>query len=131
MENALTLDQEISLLLIGKIREPNICKDIIFLKNEMEKEETYKYHYERWETIASKYFKAIDGKFRHISYVQDGEKFVFYKDVDTDFYRETGISHQVKDIIHGLICSSDKLNREYNDIIYGILAKAIMYEMKH
>jgi len=131
MENALTLDQEISLLLIGKIREPNICKDIIFLKNEMEKEETYKYHYERWETIASKYFKAIDGKFRHISYVQDGDKFVFYKDVDTDFYRETGISHQVKDIIHGLICSSDKLNREYNDIIYGILAKAIMYEMKH
>ena len=36
MENALTLDQEISLLLIEKIREPNICKDIIFLKNEME-----------------------------------------------------------------------------------------------
>jgi hypothetical protein len=130
MENALTLDQEISLLLIEKIREPNICKDIIFLKNEMEKEETYKYHYERWETIASKYFKAIDGKFRHISYVQDGEKFVFFKDVDTDFYRETGISHQVKDIIHELICSSDKLNREYTDSIYGILAKAIMYEMK-
>jgi len=131
MENALTRDQEIYLLLIDKVREPTICKDIILLKNEMEKEETYKYHYERWETIASKYFKAIDSNFRHISYVQDGEKFVFYKDVDTDFYRETGISHQVKDIIHELICSSDKLNREYNDIIYGILAKAIMYEMKH
>jgi len=130
MENALTLDQEISLLLIEKISEPNICKDIIFLKNEMEKEETYKYHYERWETIASKYFKSIDGKFRHISYVQDGEKYFLNKDVDTDFYKETGISHQVKDIMHELICLPDKLNRENTDSIYGILAKGIMDEMK-
>ena len=130
MENALTLDQEISLLLIKKISEPNICKDIIFLKNEMEKEETFQYHYERWETIASKYFKSIDGKFRHISYVQDGEKYFLNKDVDTDFYKETGISHQVKDIIHELICLPDKSQRVYTDSIYGILAEGIMDEMK-
>ena len=130
MDIALTFDQEIALLLIEKISEPNLCKDIIKYKNEMEKEETYKYHCERWETIASKYFKAIDSRFRYISYILDGEKYFFYKDVETEFYKETGISHQVKDIIHELICSSDKLHREYDDFIYGILAKEIMNEMK-
>ena len=130
MEIALTLDQEIALILIEKISEPNLCKDIIKYMHQFEEEETYEYHYERWETIASKYFKAIDSKFRRISYVLDGEKYIFYKDVEIDFYKETGISHQVKDIIHELICSPDKSDREYDDFIYGILAKEIMNEMK-
>jgi len=130
MEIAFRKDQEIGLLLFQKINEPEICKDIILMKNKMEEEEAYNYHYEIWERIASKYFKAIDSNNRHISYVSDGEKYISYKDTSLDFYNETGISHQVRDIIIELINAPDKSWREYDDFMYGILANEIMAKIR-
>ena len=53
MYESLTKDQMIYLLLLTKIDEPQLCRNIIGLKNKKEKIETYNYHYENWENIAS------------------------------------------------------------------------------
>ena len=130
MEIALKKNQGIALILFQRISEPEICKDIISMKNKMEEEETYNYHCERWETIASKYFQAIESNYRHMSYILDGEKYVSHKDKPLDFYNETGISHQVRDIIMELICAPNKSCRDCDDFLYGILAKEIMAKIK-
>ena len=47
MEQSLTKDQIIYLLLLSKIDEPQLCRYIIGLKNSKEKIEAYNYHYEQ------------------------------------------------------------------------------------
>ena len=130
MEISFTKDQEIGYILFQKINEPEICRNIIQLKNKVEQEEAYNFHYDLWENIASKYFAAAEINYRHISYLLNSENYTIQKDKVIDFYNETGISHQVRDIILELIRSSDKEWVDYDDIMYSILAKEIMNQFK-
>ena len=130
MEISFTKDQEIWFILFQKINEPEICRNIIQLKNKVEQEEAYNFHYDLWENIASKYFAAAEINYRHISYLLNSENYTIQKDKVIDFYNETGISHQVRDIILELIRSSDKEWVDYDDIMYSILAKEIMNQFK-
>ena len=130
MEISFTKDQEIGFILFQKINEPEICRNIIQLKNKVEQEEAYNFHYDLWENIASKYFAAAEINYRHISYLLNSENYTIQKDKVIDFSNETGISHQVRDIILELIRSSDKEWVDYDDIMYSILAKEIMNQFK-
>jgi len=123
MELSLNLNQEVVFILFEKINEVNICNDIVLLKNKMEKEEAYEYHFERWETIASKYFSAIDKSRRIMDYH-------YYKDYELDFYNETGFSYKVKDMINRIICCRDRYGRECYDLKYSIIAKKRIEQLK-
>lgn len=147
------------------IDEPEICKYIVDLKNTMEENDAYDYHYERWETHAGKYYNCIEYNQWHemvpYSYVHMSSrmnKYVVIKDRKLDYYLETGISFQVRDLLLSIISKSEgcfsyrkftnimkvrftidetsildkdiKEWRKTDDEIYSILAQKIMDTFK-
>lgn len=149
----LTRKQQIYLLIQSKINISDVSKYIVYLLNKIELDEAFKYHLERWETISSKYFTSFEkspyGSFNPYSYVVDSKKYVYENDRKLDFYKETGIPFQCRDLLLGTIKNEfindevftneklqDNLNeentncRKETDKIYGILSGRIMNTMK-
>ena len=154
----LSKNKRIEYYLSHFIDEPEICKYIVDLKNKMEEKDAFEYHYERWETIAGTYYKSFEyNQWRErtpYSYVVDSKRYIAKKDRKLDYYLETGISFQVRDLLLSVISKSDEyfsypkfasiekgrftvdetsiLNkdikewRKEDDEIYSILAQKIM-----
>ncbi len=86
-----------------------IRNKIINYKTIKEKKEALEYHSERWETISSKYFRSFEitnhsnNNRLYYSYVLDNKYYVSEADRNLDFYNETGISYQVRDLLLDLI----------------------------
>ena len=145
----LTNDQQISLLLSKFIPIEPIRYKIIQMKNKKEKKEALDYHIERWETISSKYLKSLSlerdchGVVIPQSYSIDSKYFVSNKDKCLEFYNETGISYQVRDLLLDILqCPMGSLFtenimdctlfewRKEDDKIYSILSEEIMKKFK-
>lgn len=142
-------NKEIYYLLILKIGDPYLSKYIVELVNKIEKKEALDYHIERWQTISGKYFRSQElspftGSLNYYSYVLDSKDYIFEKDRIMEFYNETGISFQIRDLLLSVIktkkdmeidddieihdnnlSSEVKYWRKYNDNIYGILSRKI------
>lgn len=142
-------NKEIYYLLLLKIGDPYLSKYIVGLVNKIEKKEALDYHIERWETISGKYFRSQElspftGSLNYYSYVLDSKDYIFEKDRNMEFYHETGISFQSRDLLLSVIktkkdmeidgdieihdnnlSSEVKYWRKYNDNIYGILSRKI------
>ena len=141
-------DIYIFLLLSTKINEPNIINKIINNAKEMEDKETLTYHFERWETIAGSYFKCTErlpftGSCIIYSYVFNGEENIYERDRILDYYKETGVSFQIRGLLLDIIknelltwsetCDKyvDNLSdeskgmREEDDRLYSPLSKLI------
>jgi len=143
MEVSLRKDESIRLYLKVFIPIPEICNKIIKLKNDSEYEETYKYHMNRWETIAGEHYYTRDNHNDNFSYVLDGINYIVKPDHRIGFYQITGISYQVLELIYELI----KINHEnawdfdfeiddkkdwlrHDDILFSNLSNKIMLEMR-
>ena len=143
----LTNDQQISLLLSQFIPIEPIRYKIIQMKNKKEKKEALDYHIERWETISSKYFRSLEKDYHGVvipqSYSIDSKYFVSNKDKCLEFYNETGISYQVRDLLLDILqCPMGSLFtenimdctlfewRKEDDKIYSILSEEIMKKFK-
>lgn len=142
-------NKEIYYLLLLKIGDPYLSKYIVELVNKIEKKEALDYHIERWQTISGKYFRSQElspftGSLNYYSYVLDSKDYIFEKDRIMEFYNETGISFQIRDLLLSVIktkkdmeidddieihdnnlSSEVKYWRKYNDNIYGILSRKI------
>ena len=122
---------QILLSLQHKLNEKYLCIYILnILQNIIEKEEkeTLEYHKEKWNTIAGSYFKCT--KPIPLSYVINYEHYRIFKDDNMDFYNQTGISFQIRDLVLSIIkISTDKEWRKYDDKIYAKLARKIHYKM--
>ena len=60
MEIYFNRKQNIGLILIQRLGEPNLCKIILsFLKEKEEKDALY-FHSQMWENIAGKYYQSIE-----------------------------------------------------------------------
>lgn len=141
MEIALKRDEIIRLYLKVFIPINEICNEIIKIKNEEEKRETLEYHMNRWETIAGEYYYTRDNHTGKFSYVFDNTKYVIKPDHRMNFYKLTGVSYQVIELIHELIRIlhenswdfeiDDKADwLKYDDALYSELSKRIMDEMR-
>lgn len=141
MEIALKRDEIIRLYLKVFIPINEICNEIIKIKNEEEKRETLEYHMNRWETIAGEYYYTRDNHTGKFSYVFDNTKYVIKPDHRMNFYKLTGVSYQVIELIHELIRIlhenswdfeiDDKADwLKYDDALYSELSKRIMIEMR-
>ena len=141
MNIELTNDKLISLILSVKVPILEIRNKIINEKNKLELNDTYKYHIERWETISSKYFKCLEYISFEPSDLYDNcysENSLAYPDYNLDFYLETGISYQIRELVLWLIVNhtenitDDEIKewRKIDDIMYGVVGKLIMDEMK-
>ena len=140
-------DQQISLLLSQFIPIEPIRYKIIQMKNKKEKKEALDYHIERWETISSKYFRSLEKDYHGVvipqSYSIDSKYFVSNIDKCLEFYNETGISYQVRDLLLDILqCPMGSLFtenimdctlfewRKEDDKIYSILSQEIMKKFK-
>ena len=104
MEIGLNREEEIKMILkrIILIYDPNIYTLILKWMKCLEKADAYNYHNQLWERIAGSYFKSIEKRYPTYSYVMNASKeckIIAFPDNILDYYLETGISYQVRDII--------------------------------
>ena len=141
MEYALSNDENIYGILRLFINEPSICKNIIKYKKYLEEKETLDYHFKRWEDIAGSHYILHDTHEGKFSYIFNEENYIVKPDHKLNFINLTGISYQVIELLHELIkinriCSENthiedyKYWINYDDKLYAILSKKIMFKMK-
>jgi hypothetical protein len=141
MEYALSNDENIYGILRLFINEPSICKNIIKYKKYLEEKETLDYHFKRWEDIAGSHYILHDTHEGKFSYIFNEEDYIVKPDHKLIFFNLTGISYQVIELLHELIkinriCSENthiedyKYWINYDDKLYAILSKKIMFKMK-
>lgn len=140
MENSLKNDEYIRLYLKLFIPISELCNKIIKIKNDLENEDALEYHIKRWESIAGEHQITKDTHYGKYSYVHDNLNYIVKRDHRIYFYKMTGISYQIVDLIHELI----KINHEnswdfvfdkkdwlkYDDKLYSELSKRIMDAME-
>lgn len=139
-ELSLNNDEKINMILSRIIPIPEIRKDIINKKKELESEEILEYYNERWDNIIGYYFITKDTRIGKFSYIVDGIKYIIKPDHRLEFYERTGISYQIRELLHELILLKsddsiiDNIDYEYwldhDDTLYGKMSKMIMIEMK-
>ena len=104
MEEELSTNKQILSILLDYIPNDHICNIIIDMKNTSENKETLQYHMNRWDSIALKYIKA--GKINELSHHTIVTAWVsdYYKlDDCLDFFKETGISYQIRFLVLDLL----------------------------
>jgi hypothetical protein len=139
-EISLTNDENINMILSRYIPIPEIRKDIINKKKELESDETLEYYNEIWKNIIGYYFVTRDTKVGKFSQILDGKKYIIKPDHRLEFFERTGLSYQIIELLHELILLKsddsiiDNIDYEYwldhDDILYGKMSKMIMIEMK-
>ena len=122
------LNVVIYLNLLFLIPISDLCLKIINLKEIYELNDTLNYHVERWETISSKYFRSFEFNQWNdkiiYSYIYNNNNYMANIDKNKDFYYETTISYQNRDLLMSLI-NTPKEYRKITDILYGKLSKKI------
>jgi len=126
----LSTNKRIIFLLSQLINEPGICEKIVEIKDEEEKKDALKYHYERWENIAGSHYILHDTHVGKFSIIHDENNYIVKKDHKPIFYNITGISYQVIELIHELIRIFNKEWLQYDDMLYSKLADLIMDKYK-
>jgi hypothetical protein len=142
MEFSLTKDETICLYLKYFIPIPEICYKIIKIKNDNESEETYNYHLDRWIKLAGEHYYTRDNHYDKFSYVVNSKEYIIKPDHRMNFYKMTGISYQVLELIYDLIrILNDKSYDDgfvrlrsknwlkYDDKLYSELSRRIMDKM--
>jgi len=138
----LSSDEEI-LLLLKELLNHNIeiCKLILKQKKTIELNETRNYYSDRYEKIAKEHYYLHTNHMGKFSVIHDSKLYVIKKDFKLDYYKYTGISYQIIELIHELIkLKNDKYitkdeGYEYwlkhDDKLYSILADKIMKKMEY
>lgn len=135
-------NEYILLLLKEKLNHNiDLCKIILDIKNKNEYKDTLEYHINRWETIAGEHYNTRDSHYGKFSYILDNNKYIIKPDHRLNFYKMTGISYQILELIYELIHIRNENSWDfeiddkndwikYDDKLYKILADKIMKEMK-
>jgi len=138
-------NEKIYLLLLKFISEPNICKYIINQKNHLEEKDILEYYYDRWKNISCIHYELHKNHMGKFSYILDSKNYIIKPDYDLSFYKITGISYQIVELIHELIKIKSEFFQwfkeindfkeyhewlEHDDKLYKILADKITLKMK-
>lgn len=135
-------DELILLYLLRIIPITDICKKIILLKNKTENNDTMNYYLEKFNNICCEHYYTRNNHCGKFSYIFNNKDFIIKKDHRLNFYKLTGISYQVLELLYELIRinndNSFDLNIndkkewiKYDDLLYSKLSKLIMIEMKN
>ena len=139
-ELSLNNDENINMILSRFIPIPEIRKDIINKKKELEKEEILEYYNERWNNIIGYYFVTKDTKIGKFSQILDGKKYIIKPDHRLEFFERTGISYQIIELLHELILLKSEAGiihdnsyeywLDHDDTLYAKMSEMIMNKMK-
>tara|TARA_Y100000817_G_scaffold143026_1_gene112106 strand:- start:32 stop:493 length:462 start_codon:yes stop_codon:yes gene_type:complete len=127
----------------------DVCKLILDMKLKTETKEINEYYIDRWENIAGSHYILHDTHYGKYSLIYDENNYIVKPDHKLNFYKLTGISYQIIELIHELIKIIDgpigdvmqrssvhsfiedyKYWLKYDDKLYSILAKKITEIMK-
>ena len=137
----LSSDEEI-LLLLKELLNHNIsiCKIILNIKKQKENLENKLYYLDQYEKIAKEHYYLHKNHIGKFSVIHDSKNYVIKKDFKLDYYKYTGLSYQIIELIHELIKLKNEkyLTKEYgykywlnhDDKLYSLLSNKIMKEMK-
>jgi hypothetical protein len=115
----------------------DICKYILKRKKELETEEIMEWYIERWENIAGAHYILHDTHYDKFSRIYNENNYIVKPDHTLSFYKITGISYQIIELIHELIKLKNKDSIEntfikdykeclqYDDNLYTILSNKI------
>tara|TARA_B110001469_G_C9597331_1_gene296659 strand:+ start:62 stop:505 length:444 start_codon:yes stop_codon:yes gene_type:complete len=134
---------EIILLYLKELINHNvdICKFILKIKKKIEKEEIMEWYIARWENIAGAHYILHDTHYEKFSLIYNENDYIVKPDHKLSFYKITGISYQIIELIHELIKLKNKDSIEntfiidykewlqYDDNLYTILSKKITERM--
>jgi len=99
---------------------PELRNKIIFHKNSNEYKDTLEYHIERWENISSKYFRSFEinnwDQREKYSYILDDKFYLSIPDKNLDYFIETGISFQTRDLLLDLLTYNPSRHVEWSDL---------------
>ena len=135
----LSLNEEILLILKELLNHNiNICKIILKNKKKYENYENRIYYLDRYQKIAKEHYYLHNNHTDKFSYIFDSKKYVIKTDFKIDFFKYTGISYQIIELIHELIKLKNgnyiidqgyKYWLNYDDKLYSILSEKIMNKM--
>ena len=127
------------LLINEKIKINEISGKILFFKNKIEEKDIQIYYNGLYENIVGSYFKCLEDRYPTYSYVLNDSQYIEKKDKNDIFFKKTGISYQVRDLVMNLISEykDDKITedekkewRKEDDLKYSKLAEKIHKVMK-
>ena len=136
--------EKIKQVLFEFIPDLDICLEIINIV-ESEKQSTLNYYIDRHNNIFNKYIDSLkydeqSGR-KYYSYILNNKIIIAEKDRNIDFYKETGISYQVRNLLMDILnCPTKKADlitkdftgkdlREENDKLYFLLTLNINNKM--
>jgi len=130
------------LMILNKRLHNSLSKYIIYLKIKYEKNDILEYYNQRWLKIAKEHYYLHKNHMGKFSIIHDSKIYIIKKDFKLDYFKYTGISYQIIELIHQLIkLKNDKyLTKDqgykywlnYDDKLYTLLATKITNEMnKH
>tara|TARA_B100001094_G_C18172178_1_gene795756 strand:- start:1503 stop:1943 length:441 start_codon:yes stop_codon:yes gene_type:complete len=132
-------DITIFLLINQKVKLNEISGKILFFKNSMEEKDNQIYYDGIYENIVGSYFKCLEDRYPTYSYVLNDREYIAKKDKNDMFFKKTGISYQVRDLVINLISEykddtitedEKKEWRKEDDLKYSKLANKIHKIMK-
>tara|TARA_Y100000389_G_C17390986_1_gene479854 strand:- start:29 stop:466 length:438 start_codon:yes stop_codon:yes gene_type:complete len=135
----ISLNDEI-LLILKELLNHNIyiCKIILKQKKTIENNENRIYYLERYQKIAKEHYCLHNNHTDKFSYVLNSKNYIIKTDFKLDYYKYTGISYQIIELIHELIkLKNDKYIKDqeykswldYDDKLYSILSEKITNQM--
>ena len=141
MYYSLKNDELILLYLLRLLPITDICNKIIKFKNEIEYKDTMDYYLDRYDNICKEHYNTKNNHYGKFSYIFDNKNYIIKRDHRLHFYKLTGISYQVLELLYELIrinndnsfdinIDDKKEWLKYDDILYSELSKHIMVEMK-
>ena len=136
--------EKIKKVLFEFIPNLDICLEIINIV-ELEKQSTLNYYIDRHNNIFNKYIDCLkyvcEKHGKYYSYIYNGTIIIAEKDRNIDFYKETGISYQVRNILMDILnCPTKEADlitkdftekdlREENDKLFFLLTLNINNKM--
>ena len=108
------------------------------MKNIYEKKATIDYYLDIYQRIAKEHYYLHKNHIDKFSYIFDSKQYIVKTDFKLDYYKYTGISYQIVELIHELIkLKNEKYIKDdgyeywlnHDDKLYSLLSHKIMIEM--
>lgn len=125
-------DKKILLILNKLISEIFICKYIIIFKKEIENKININYYKNLYNNIVKSFYRIRNNHMNKFSIIFTINNYIVKVDHNMDYYKYTGYSYQLKELINDLIINiNNKDLIKENDKLYKLLSDKINQKIQY